>query len=52
VVQIHRHLRFVLEHLAELRRLGERGVDLLDHEDLREALCELLAREVHLGHTP
>ena len=50
VVQVDGDLGLVLEHLAELRRLGQRRMDLLDDEDLGQALRERLAREEHLGH--
>ncbi len=50
MVQVDGDLGLVLEHLAELRRLRQRGMDLLDDQDLGEPLRQRLAREEDLGH--
>src|SRR5262249_4116104 len=50
VVQVDRDLGLVLEHAAELGRLGQRGMDLLDDEGLGQALRQGFAREEYLGH--
>ncbi|HEY2744561.1 MAG TPA: hypothetical protein VGL86_08055 [Polyangia bacterium] len=51
VVQVDGDLGLVLEHAPELGRLGERGMDLLDDQDLGEPLRKRLAREEDLGHS-
>ena len=50
MVQVDGDLGLVLEHLAELRRLRQRRMDLLDDEDLGQALRQRLARQEELGH--
>jgi hypothetical protein len=52
VIETGGQLRLVEEQLDELRIVRELGQDLLEHEQLLEALRTDRAREVELGHAP
>ena len=50
VIEPHRHMRFVDEHVAELGIRDERRQDALEHDRPFEAFHAVLGAEEDLGH--